>query len=368
MKNFFIAVFLLTTLLAGQNIELKEKQLENLKSQIEKTRKNLEKTGKRKLKARKSTKQYKSKINSNEKKIIRIRNSELKSKKQLEKTKDKILATDFKLENIRELCTKEFQKLMILEIQKKQRFNTGIDCTVLAELIHLTIDKYNEETDKKYSLRKEKKRQEKAWKDAQWTRIVTAKKNRKYKKKMSDLNNQIEKLSKLEKQYLKEKKQLEQNSKELADLIANLKLNYTEEFEDAYKFSSEKLDWPLTGKIIRDYGKYSNSNYRISLENNGINIEAQDGQPVKAVDEGIVAFAGRFKAFGKLIIIDHQNGFHSVYAHNSRLLVTKGNKIKKNQKIALAGSSGSAETPQLHFEMRKKGKSVDPKPYLKKKQ
>jgi septal ring factor EnvC (AmiA/AmiB activator) len=365
MNKIIIYVFLVATTLFAQNIELKEKQLNNLKSQINQTQKNLEKTKKQKSKAQSNKKQYKSKISTNEKKIDEMRSSELKSKKQLAQTNDKILAADFKIANIEELCFREFQKLMILETQKKQRMDHRTDCTVLAELIHLTIDKYKEEVNNRYSLSKQKKRHEKAWKDAQWTRIVTAKKNRKYKRKMTDLDNQIKKLSKREKEYRNEKKQLEQNSRELAELIANLKLNQEEDTDFSYKFSSAKLDWPLKGKILRGFGKHKNSNYNVSIVNNGINIEAKAGTEVKAVDSGVVAFAERYGNSGKLIIIDHQNGFHSLYAHNSRLLVSKGNKIKKNQKIALAGDSGSVETAQLHFEIRKRGKPVDPKLYLK---
>jgi septal ring factor EnvC (AmiA/AmiB activator) len=363
-KNLIILVVFFTTLFS-QNIEVKEQQLNNLRNQIDQTQKNLEQTKKRKSKAQKNRKSFKNKINSNQKKIEEMRSSEEESKKSISETNEALMQIEHRITNIEELCFKEFQKLMILETQKKQRMDRRTDCTILAELIHQTIDKYEEELDNRYSLTKKKKRHEKAWKDAQWTRIVTAKKNRKYKRKMSDLDSQIKKLSKQEKEFRNEKKQLEQNSRELAELIANLKLNQEEDTDFSYKFSSTKLDWPIKGKILRGYGKHKNSNYNVSIVNNGINIEAPIGAEVKAVDSGVVAFAERYGNSGKLIIIDHQNGFHSLYAHNSRLLVSKGNKIKKNQKIALAGNSGSVEVSQLHFEIRKRGKPVDPKLYLK---
>ena len=101
------------------------------------------------------------------------------------------------------------------------------------------------------------------------------------------------------------------------------------------------------------------------MRNEGINIAVPSGASVRAAESGIVAYSGNeLKGYGNLVLIRHKNGWVSAYAHNSKLLVTRGNTIKRGQVIALAGQSGSVTTPQLHFELRKGATAVNPMKYL----
>lgn len=113
---------------------------------------------------------------------------------------------------------------------------------------------------------------------------------------------------------------------------------------------------PTSGKIISDFGP----------NNDGINIKGTAGSPITAADSGTVAYAGHeLKGYGHLVLIRHKDGWITAYAHNQKLLVHKGDIIKKGQKIAEMGSSGNVKTPQLHFEIRYKAKVVNPHTYLK---
>jgi murein DD-endopeptidase MepM/ murein hydrolase activator NlpD len=97
----------------------------------------------------------------------------------------------------------------------------------------------------------------------------------------------------------------------------------------------------------------------------GINIAVPAGTPVKAAEDGVVAYAGEeLKGYGKLILIRHTNGLISAYAHNSSLLVAKGEKVRRGQNISLSGQTGSVTSPQLHFEVRQGAVPVDPIPRL----
>jgi murein DD-endopeptidase MepM/ murein hydrolase activator NlpD len=96
----------------------------------------------------------------------------------------------------------------------------------------------------------------------------------------------------------------------------------------------------------------------------GIDLSVPPGTPVVAVQEGTVAFAGYNGAYGKVVKLDHANGFSTLYAHNSRLLVYVGQTIEAGQVICLSGSSGRSTGPHLHFEVHKDGWPVDPLPYL----
>ncbi len=120
--------------------------------------------------------------------------------------------------------------------------------------------------------------------------------------------------------------------------------------------------WPVRGRVISGFGGKSKG-----LQNDGINIQAERGAPVRAVENGVVAYAGNeLRGFGNLLLIKHSGGWITAYAHNQALMVKRGDKIVKGQNIATVGSTGSVTTPQLHFEMRRGKRAVDPLKHLPK--
>jgi len=151
----------------------------------------------------------------------------------------------------------------------------------------------------------------------------------------------------------------------LDELITKLQTEViTEEF--SYKFSTDKLIWPVKGKILRPFGEQKSTEYKVSTINNGIDIKAVEGTSVKAVDDGVVAFAEWYNGAGKLVIVDHQNGYFTLYSHNSSLLVSRGEDVVKGQPIAFTGKTGSVQEPSLHFEIRRRGVPVNPMDFLEK--
>lgn len=124
--------------------------------------------------------------------------------------------------------------------------------------------------------------------------------------------------------------------------------------------SKKRFMWPVKGKVISSFGTTQKKK-----QNDGINIAAPKGTVVKAADSGTVGYAGnQLKGYGNLILIRHNNGWMTAYAHNDKITVKKGQKVKKGQAIATVGRTGNVTTPQLHFEIRYKTKVVDPKKYL----
>ena len=121
-----------------------------------------------------------------------------------------------------------------------------------------------------------------------------------------------------------------------------------------------KFIWPVRGTVISGFG-----NLGSGRKNDGINIKAPLGTAVQSADSGTVAYAGsELKGFGNLILIKHTDGWITAYAHNDKLLVRKGQKVARGEKIATVGSTGSVTTPQLHFEVRAGKKAVNPRSYL----
>lgn len=116
----------------------------------------------------------------------------------------------------------------------------------------------------------------------------------------------------------------------------------------------------MRGTVISKFGVIAKGR-----NNDGINIKAPLGAAVKAADAGTIAYAGNeLKGFGNLILIKHSGGWITAYAHNDRLLVRKGQKVRKGEKIATVGSTGGVSSPQLHFEIRAGKKAVNPLSYL----
>jgi murein DD-endopeptidase MepM/ murein hydrolase activator NlpD len=118
--------------------------------------------------------------------------------------------------------------------------------------------------------------------------------------------------------------------------------------------------WPVRGRVITGFGPKTSGG-----QNDGINVAVPEGTPIKAAEDGVVAYAGNeLKGYGNLVLVRHSNGFVTAYAHASELSVKKGETIKRGQVIGKAGATGNVTSPQLHFEVRKGATPVDPTQYL----
>ena len=132
--------------------------------------------------------------------------------------------------------------------------------------------------------------------------------------------------------------------------------------EKITKRSSSKFSWPLKGRVLSEYGAKKGG-----LFNDGINIGAVRGSPVKAAENGVVAYAGNeVKGMGNLVIIQHADGWMTVYSHLESMSVRRGTRVTVGQKIGSVGTTGKVTKPQLHFEIRKGTRAYDPMSYLKK--
>ena len=118
--------------------------------------------------------------------------------------------------------------------------------------------------------------------------------------------------------------------------------------------------WPVKGEVLSPFGPVGKGQ-----NNDGINISAARGTPVRATENGVVVYVGNeLKGFGNLLLIKHAGGWVSAYAHNDQLMVRKGDAVSRGQQIATVGSSGGVDTPQLHFELRRGTEAVDPAAHL----
>lgn len=123
-----------------------------------------------------------------------------------------------------------------------------------------------------------------------------------------------------------------------------------------------RFAWPVRGRVISGYGVKEKG-----LRNDGINIAAPKGAPVRAAEGGVVAYAGNeLRGFGNLLLIRHASGFVTAYAHTDQILVKRGEAVSRGQVVARVGNTGGVPSPQLHFEVRHGRRAVDPERYLEK--
>jgi murein DD-endopeptidase MepM/ murein hydrolase activator NlpD len=123
--------------------------------------------------------------------------------------------------------------------------------------------------------------------------------------------------------------------------------------------SSGDWSWPAEGPVTSRFGVPRGSHLH-----KGIDIDTEKGQAIRAARSGRVVFSGRRGDYGLLVILEHDEGFSSWYAHNSRVLVESGQRVREGEVIAKSGRTGRASGTHLHFEIRHRGKPLDPLTFL----
>jgi septal ring factor EnvC (AmiA/AmiB activator) len=126
-----------------------------------------------------------------------------------------------------------------------------------------------------------------------------------------------------------------------------------------------KLRAPVAGKVSRGFGRVVESEFKTATFRKGVEFDVPIGTAVRAVAEGQVRFAGRFRGYGNTVIVDHGDQYFTVFAHLSRLDVAVGDAVEPGRAIALSGETGSLHGPLLYFEVRRGGKALDPRSWLR---
>jgi septal ring factor EnvC (AmiA/AmiB activator) len=133
------------------------------------------------------------------------------------------------------------------------------------------------------------------------------------------------------------------------------------ESNDAFAHLRGKLAWPVSGRILARFGESRAG----GVKWDGVLVGTERGAPVKAVYHGRIIYADWLPGLGLLTIVDHGDGYMSLYGHNERLYKAVGERVTAGDTIAAAGDSGGSSHPELYFEIRKSGKPVDPRPWFK---
>ena len=370
-------LMLVSAFVFGQTLNEKKKQLQELRDEISKQEKIIEDAEKSESDAKDELKNSQKKVADLEKKIKKLEKSEKNAKQKLNLTKEQLEnkkgdIVDAKIthSSLNDLFNKEIEMLFNLHYKSLIHKKSSADKEIVAALLDRTVQnilttdvEISELTGQKNKLESQKNKNKKEFENYQWSKIVNKKKKTKVSDDITEVKADIASLEMTKEQALNMKNQLETEAKSLNDLISKLQLDIIAD-DFSYSFDS-KLSWPVKGEILRDFGELKSDTYNVTLQNNGIDISAEPGTEVRSVESGVVVFSEWYSGAGKLVIINHKNGFYSLYSHNSSLLVSKGDEITGNQIIALSGNTGSTEEACLHFELRKGGTPVNPLEYLK---
>lgn len=126
------------------------------------------------------------------------------------------------------------------------------------------------------------------------------------------------------------------------------------------------ISWPASGKVVENFGEKVHPQFGTTTKNNGIEIQSSLGAPVRAVAPGKVVYADRFPGYGRVVLIDHQAGYYTLYGHLEKILSPVGREVREGEQVATVGDGGSDNGPMLYFELRRAGKPVDPLEWLAK--
>ena len=161
--------------------------------------------------------------------------------------------------------------------------------------------------------------------------------------------------------------ELTEASRRLDDAIRGLEDSTEKTRQDLPLFTAKKgrLPMPVKGSVVSSFGRYKDPRFDIYHFRNGIEIKAGKEAPIRAVHAGNVLYAGWFKGYGNIIVIDHGQGYYSLSAHALSLAKKVGESVKNGEIIGVVGDTGSLEDPCLYFEIRYHGKPVNPEVWIK---
>lgn len=364
MPKYMILLMLclLWSLNYADELDDKMRQLKEVQKQLESTQQKVKQAETKKKQAEGEIQRTSSLKRRTEDNLKKLKKEEMVIRDSLRSVQQRLVDAESSLSAMRRAQNAELDMLLRVDRSYKQQGIKHRDHRYLKNLIQGSKQKIDILSGYRVSLTFERElHQNEAVKVTRGVKEESSK-NVQYDKKIKNLATQSKQLTQEQKKLQAQVEKLKKDSASLEGLVNQLMAKQGKT-PSTYQFTGKKIAWPLRGKIIRSYGEETKS-YGTSVVNNGIDIAAKEGTTVVAADDGEVIFSDRYGGQGKLIIIDHKNGFFTLYAYNNELTVAKGATVKRGQTIAKSGMSGSANQASLHFELRKDGKAINPVPFL----
>jgi murein hydrolase activator len=165
--------------------------------------------------------------------------------------------------------------------------------------------------------------------------------------------------------YQKQMDNLLAAQKQVEQTIADYRRRSADSVGNGLQHLRKKLPWPVKGNIVTRFGTHVHPKYGTKVRQQGVEISAAEGTPIRAVAAASVVFAGWLEGYGNTVILDHGKEFFTLYGHASQILVTRGEMVSGDKIIAKVGSTDSMKGSNLHFEIRRKSEALNPANWLK---
>ena len=331
---------------------------ENLEERLHRLRQKIETTRQEEKRLRTKERNILKELEKIDKEIERSRKRlrELtRREKKLNKELDRLLKTEERLTHELEVTRNDIKTNVHLLYSQDEIYTDEYNELALF-LLQTELDRYRKIKAKRDSVLRASQLSERKLKEIIATKKAIEAEKKRIETKRKQKSRLLSKIKKKRKETKKMMDELISSRNELEKLIAE---KVTRRAKGALRAM-----WPCHGTIARKYGMIYNEEYGVKLINKGIDISAPYGTPVVACASGKVVYTGIFLGYGKIILIDHENGYHSLYAHLADILVEQNQRVEKGEIIGRVGNTGAASKPVLHFEIRKNGAACNPLEYL----
>jgi len=365
MKRYLGITLLLflCILLSGQSVDLKMRRLEYIQSLLEQKRQEIESMQEELDALSRNRESYEIEYQQKLRDLETLQSEEQVITRALRESEQRMELSKAELDQMSDLWCRQFNHFFIQQYSSSSSRENIIDKEYLPLIITQTKEKIDENQELLDAVLQNIERNRASQQRIRAQRDRESRIASNYVDEISRLDSMIATLSEEEQEIYREFQSLEESRRNLETMITHFQ-EESARAEVSYQFTTPRLIWPLKGEVISTFGEVHDEYHNISILNNGIDIQVAGAEEVKAVDFGIVVFAEAFKNYGKLIIIDHQNGYFSLYGNNGNLLVTKNDEVSLGQVIGIAGKDNGSDNYLLHFELRRHSKPVDPLAYL----
>lgn len=331
-----------------------QNRIEELEKKLNSTKKELSKFQKNKQSQQKVTSKIENEIRYLKNQINNLKNQKKAKNSELNEIYSQIISSETNIslnENLIQNIVKNLNEIYFRKkyLHSNPIFNSNLqNLKITAKLVLRNLDSLSETCSKqKIETKKTENKIQKLT-----TKLTRNQQNCNQNIRQKEVEEKnLEKIVNIEKSCKKRINEFQKGIISLQEFIAQIE---AEKQGRIYSFKfTNGLVWPVSGTVLKNQNS------------DGIVIQSKIGTDVKAAAAGIVAFSGWFENRGNLVIIDHQNGFYSLYGFNDKLLVNKGQKVVQGEIIAHSGNNPLLEKDCLSFELRKSGKPVNPLDYLK---
>ena len=365
MKRYIVLSIILTMILTlySQSIDMKMRRLEYIQDMIERKRTEMERTQEELGHLSRDRESFEERYQRTMSKIDQLSTRESEIARNLTESRREMEMSQGKIDDMTELWLRQYYLFFVIHQTDGKRGDNAIDKQYLPIMINQTKDRIDENKDLLAGIVRNIEQTQRTQQNIRSERTRENQIVSNYRNEIGQLSDRISKLSLEEQQIAREFESLLESRRGLENMITHFQ-TAQEGRLFSYQFTTNKLLWPARGEVINTFGETRNELYNITLMNNGIDILLDKPEEIRAVDFGVVVFAETYRNYGRLIIIDHHNGYYSLYANNGNLLVTKDETVELGQVISLAGRKNNSDNYMLHFELRRHTVPVDPLVYL----